>query len=94
VFFSKINGEKVLFVKPQTFMNKSGVAVRALIDYYKIPKADVIIFHDEKDFSIGKNQFKYMGSAAGHNGVKSIIQYLNGEDFKRLRIGVGTPEPG
>ncbi|AUF83237.1 aminoacyl-tRNA hydrolase [Mesoplasma syrphidae] len=94
VFFSNIKGEKVLFVKPQTYMNKSGIAVRELIEYYKISKNDVIIMHDEKDFPITKNQFKIQGSAAGHNGIKSIIQYLSGEDFKRFRIGVGSPEPG
>ncbi|WP_027063460.1 aminoacyl-tRNA hydrolase [Mesoplasma seiffertii] len=94
VFFSTIKGEKVLFAKPQTYMNKSGIAVRELMDYYKISKDDVIIFHDEKDFPVAKNQFKIQGSAAGHNGIKSIIQYLNGENFKRFRIGVGNPEPG
>ncbi|WP_031542311.1 aminoacyl-tRNA hydrolase [Mesoplasma photuris] len=94
IYFSVINGEKVLFVKPQTFMNKSGIAVRAIMDYYKISKEDVIILHDEKDFPIGKNQLKFQGSAAGHNGIKSVIQYLNGEDFKRYRIGIGQPEQG
>ncbi|WP_026389323.1 aminoacyl-tRNA hydrolase [[Acholeplasma] multilocale] len=94
IYFSTINGEKVLFAKPQTFMNNSGDAVRAIMEYYKIDKNDVIIIHDEKDFPIAKNQFKFKGSAAGHNGIKSIIQYLNGEEFKRLRIGIGAPEPG
>ncbi|ATZ18440.1 peptidyl-tRNA hydrolase [Williamsoniiplasma somnilux] len=91
IYFTQINGEKVLLAKPLTFMNNSGVATRALMEYYKINKNDLIIIHDDKDFPIGKIQFKFQGSAAGHNGIKSEIQYLNGEDFKRLRIGIGVP---
>ncbi|ATZ16916.1 peptidyl-tRNA hydrolase [Williamsoniiplasma luminosum] len=91
IYFSQINNEKVLFVKPLTYMNNSGMSIRQILDYYKINKSDLIIIHDEKDFPIGKNQFKTSGSAAGHNGIKSAIQYLNGEDFKRWRLGIGAP---
>lgn len=94
IYFSKIHGEKVLFVKPLTFMNNSGIATRAIMEYYKIKKDDVLIIHDEKDFPLGYNQFKFQGSAAGHNGIKSAIQHLGCEDFKRLRLGIGAPQPG
>ncbi|PPJ44748.1 aminoacyl-tRNA hydrolase, partial [Rhizobium sp. KAs_5_22] len=73
IYFSQINNEKVLFVKPLTYMNNSGMSIRQILDYYKINKSDLIIIHDEKDFPIGKNQFKTSGSAAGHNGIKSAI---------------------
>ncbi|PPE05978.1 aminoacyl-tRNA hydrolase [Williamsoniiplasma lucivorax] len=92
VYLSTINNEKVLFVKPLTYMNNSGASIRQIMDYYKINKKDVIVIHDEKDFPIGKNQFKTSGSAAGHNGIKSMIQHLSGEDFNRWRLGIGLPE--
>ncbi|ATQ35240.1 peptidyl-tRNA hydrolase [Mesoplasma entomophilum] len=94
IFFSSINNEKVLFVKPQTYMNNSGIAIQAIMHYYKIDVKDLVILHDEKDFPVGKNQFKMNGSAAGHNGVKSVIQYLGTQNFNRYRIGIGQPEYG
>ncbi|KAF5295814.1 hypothetical protein FQA39_LY12987 [Lamprigera yunnana] len=90
IYTSTVDKEKVLFVKPQTFMNNSGFAVTAILNYYKIDIKDLIIIHDDKDFEIGKNQFKIGGSSAGHNGIKSIIEQLGTQDFKRLRIGIGT----
>ncbi|AVN60098.1 aminoacyl-tRNA hydrolase [Mesoplasma entomophilum] len=94
IFFSTINNEKVLFIKPQTYMNNSGIAIQAIMHYYKIGIKDLIILHDEKDFPVGKNQFKMNGSAAGHNGIKSVIQYLGTQNFNRYRIGIGQPEQG
>ncbi|ASZ08838.1 aminoacyl-tRNA hydrolase [Mesoplasma chauliocola] len=94
IYFSTVNNEKVLFVKPQTYMNNSGIAVQAIMHYYKIGIKDLIILHDEKDFPVGKNQFKKSGSAGGHNGIKSIIQYLGTQEFNRYRIGIGQPEQG
>jgi PTH1 family peptidyl-tRNA hydrolase len=90
IFFSEVKGEKVYFVKPQTYMNNSGIAIRQIMDYYKIPLEDFIVIYDEKDFPVGKQQFKFQGSSAGHNGVKSIMQHLKTESFKRIRIGIGA----
>jgi len=88
-FFEKdINGEKVIFLKPLTFMNESGRAVRRFVDYYKIDLDDVLIVYDDMDFDVGFFKVKKSGSAAGHNGIKSIISYLGTENFKRVRIGI------
>ncbi|AGY41148.1 Peptidyl-tRNA hydrolase [Mesoplasma florum W37] len=94
IFFSTINNEKVLFVKPQTYMNNSGTAIQEIMHYYKIDIKDLVVLHDEKDFPVGKNQFKMNGSAAGHNGIKSVIQHLGTQNFNRYRIGIGQPEDG
>jgi len=90
IFFSEVKGEKVYFVKPQTYMNNSGIAIRQIMDYYKIPLEDFIVIYDEKDFPVGKQQFKFRGSGSGHNGIKSIIQNLKTENFNRIRIGIGA----
>ncbi len=92
VYLSQVNGEKVYFLKPLTFMNNSGQAVQALLSYYKIAITDLIILYDEKDFPLGRAQFKTQGSSGGHNGIKSIMQSLNNQDFKRLRLGIGQPQ--
>ena len=68
-----LNGEKVYFVKPTTFMNLSGLAVRALLAYYNIPMEDFIVIYDDLDMEVGKLRFRQKGSAGGHNGIKSII---------------------
>lgn len=94
IFFSNINGEKVLFLKPLTFMNLSGQAVSEVMNYYKIKKEDVFIIYDDKDLPIGKFRFRDKGSAGGHNGIKNIISHLGTEEFNRLKIGVGTPING
>ncbi|WP_434329130.1 aminoacyl-tRNA hydrolase [Mycoplasma capricolum] len=91
VYTSIINNQKVLFVKPLTFMNNSGLAVRQIINFYKIDLNDLIVIHDDKDLNISRIQFKKDGSSAGHNGIKSIINNLNTQDFYRLRIGINKP---
>ncbi|ATG97720.1 aminoacyl-tRNA hydrolase [Mesoplasma lactucae] len=93
-YYSTVNGEKVVFMKPQTFMNLSGEAIRPFMDYYKVKEEDIVIIYDEKDFPIGKDQMKQSGSAGGHNGIKSIIQQVGNQNFNRIRIGVGQPKPG
>lgn len=85
-----INGEKVLLMKPQTFMNLSGQAVQAACAFYKIPLDHVIVFHDELDIVSGKIRTKFGGGAAGHNGLRSIDEHL-GQDYWRVRLGVGHP---
>ena len=80
---------EVLLVKPQTFMNKSGFAVRALIDFYKLTPADIWVIHDDIDLPLGKIKIRDHGSSAGHNGVDSIIQELKTDKFVRFRLGIG-----
>ncbi|NQV54668.1 MAG: aminoacyl-tRNA hydrolase [Rhodospirillales bacterium] len=86
----EIDDRRVLIMKPTTFMNESGRAVGAALRFYKEEMSSVIVLHDELDLSLGKIRLKLGGSAAGHNGLKSIAQHI-GADFRRLRIGIGHP---
>ena len=86
-----IEGMKVLLVKPQTFMNLSGEAVRPLADYFKIPPERVLVVSDEVALVPGRLRMRASGSAGGHNGLKNIILHLGTENFPRLRVGVGSP---
>lgn len=88
IFEKTINNEKIIFIKPTTFMNNSGQAVRKVMDFYKINVEDVLIIHDDMDFELGSLKIKKSGSSAGHNGIKSIISHLNSENFKRVRVGI------
>lgn len=81
-----------LLVKPTTFMNLSGEAVRAVMDYYKIPIENVLIVYDDLSLELGKIRFRPNGSDGGHNGIKSVIQHLGTNDIARLKIGIG-PQP-
>lgn len=84
-----IDGEKVLFLKPQTFMNLSGNSIVAVINFYKIdPKKDMIVIYDDMDLPVGKLRVKEKGSSGGHNGIKSIISHL-GDEFLRIKCGIG-----
>ncbi len=85
-------GAKVIAIKPTTFMNNSGEAVQAVCHFYKLSAEDVIVIHDELDIDFGKIRTSLGGSAAGHNGIKSVIAHL-GEEFGRIRIGVGPKKP-
>ena len=82
------NQEKIILSKPQTMMNNSGRAVKALVDYYKISKQDILIVHDEIDLPLGKIKLQQDRSSAGHRGVQSIIDRLGTKDFIRMRIGI------
>ncbi|MGV3577473.1 aminoacyl-tRNA hydrolase [Brevundimonas sp.] len=86
----EIEGQKILLMKPQTFMNNSGNAVGEAARFYKIPPRDIIIFHDEIDLAPGRFRMKTGGGAAGQNGVRSLISQL-GADFRRARMGIGHP---
>lgn len=88
------NGEKLILVKPQTFMNESGVCVRAVVDYYGIPLDKLIVIYDDIDLELGSLRVRAKGSAGGHNGMKSIVSHLGKSDFARVRIGIGKPEHG
>lgn len=90
----ELGGEKVLLMKPQTFMNLSGEAVAQAVKFYKIPPEHVLVVSDEIALPIGKLRVRAKGSAGGHNGLKSIIAALGTEDFPRIRLGVGgKPHP-
>lgn len=86
---------KIFLFKPQTFMNLSGEAVVSLTAFYKIEAHDVLAIYDDLDLPLGRIRFATKGSAAGHNGVKSMIQHLSTQEFARLKLGIGRPlHPG
>lgn len=87
-----INGEKVMFLKPQKYINCSGEVIKEYIDYYKINIKDILIIHDELDLNLGKYKLKISGGNAGHNGLKNIDLCLNTNGYKRLRIGISNDE--
>lgn len=86
-------GEKIMLVKPQTFMNVSGECVGPLMRYYKIEPQDVFCIYDDMDLPVGKIRIRTHGSSGGHNGIKSLISHLGTEEFPRFRIGIGRPLP-
>jgi len=88
----QIAGLGVLAVKPMTFMNDSGQAIRAVADFYKVNPENTVVIHDELDIEFGRIRMRVGGSDAHHNGVKSVIQHI-GEDFGRIRIGTGPKRP-
>jgi PTH1 family peptidyl-tRNA hydrolase len=85
-----IGGEKVLLVKPQTFMNRSGESVISLVNYFKINPSNLIVIYDDVDIPLGHVRIRKSGSAGTHNGMRSIIKCLSSEGFPRVRIGVGA----
>jgi len=90
-----ISGEKVLLVKPQTFMNNSGQSVGEIIRYYKAdPEEDLLVLYDDINLDVGRLRVRAKGSAGGHNGIKSIISHVGTEKFQRIRIGVGEKPKG
>lgn len=88
-----VDGEKVLLVKPMTFMNLSGESVGPLMRYYKIDPSNVYCVYDDMDLPVGKLRIRPNGSAGGHNGIKSLIQHIGTEEFPRFRLGIGRPLP-
>jgi PTH1 family peptidyl-tRNA hydrolase len=91
---STIDGEQILLVKPLTYMNLSGEAVAALARYFKASGDELVVIYDDLDLPVGKLRLRSKGSAGGHNGMKSIIAHLGTENFNRIRVGIGRPEPG
>ena len=85
----KYKGEDIVLLKPQTYMNNSGMSVGAIMKYFKIDKEDILVIYDDMDMPIGKLRLREKGSAGGHNGMKSIISHVGGQDFKRIRFGIG-----
>jgi PTH1 family peptidyl-tRNA hydrolase len=88
-----IQGEKVLLVKPQTYMNNSGEAVRAIMDFYKLEPNKLVVVFDDIDLEPGAIRIRTRGSAGTHNGMRSILYHLGTEEFPRIRIGIGKPDP-
>ena len=89
-----IDGEKVIFLKPQTFMNLSGNSVIEIVNFYKLDsKKDIIVIYDDMDLPFGDIRIREKGSSGGHNGIKSIISHI-GEDFIRIKCGIGAKEKG
>ncbi len=91
---TKIEGKRVLVMKPQTTMNNSGLAVKECAQFYKIPPENIIVIFDDISLAPGSLRIRRKGSAGGHNGIKSIIAHLGSENFPRIKIGVGAkPNP-
>jgi len=86
-----IDSQKVILVKPMTFMNRSGEAVKRIIDFFQVGIEDLIVIHDDLDLSFGRLRFKRRGSDGGHQGVRSIIESIGRNTFLRLKIGIGRP---
>ncbi|MCT6916505.1 MAG: aminoacyl-tRNA hydrolase [Bacillus wiedmannii] len=89
-----VNGEKVILLKPLTYMNLSGESIRPLMDYYKIDVEDFVVMYDDLDIPVGKLRLRMKGSAGGHNGVKSTISHLGTQEFQRIRMGIDRPKNG
>ena len=85
-----VDGRRVILAKPQTYMNNSGVAVLALMTFYKVPLENLIVIHDDMDIAVGNFREKVGGGSAGHNGIKSIDANV-GRDYRRIRIGINHP---
>ncbi|MCF7830384.1 aminoacyl-tRNA hydrolase [Candidatus Gracilibacteria bacterium] len=88
----QINNEKVILLKPTTWMNNSGKAVGAIAYFYKIPPQDIVILFDDADLNFGTVRFREGGSSGGHNGLKSIISSLGSKDFPRIKIGISNQQ--
>jgi PTH1 family peptidyl-tRNA hydrolase len=85
-----LNGVEVTLLKPTTYMNRSGLAIRALADYTKVPPAEILVVHDDMDLPVGEARFKLGGGHGGHNGLRDTTMHM-GADYWRLRVGIGHP---
>lgn len=86
----RVNGEKVILLKPKSYMNLSGTVVRPFMDYYKIDKEDILVIHDDLDLPFGRLKVKKDSSAGGHNGIKDIISNIGTQDFLRVKFGISN----
>ena len=91
-FYHETNfeGEKIIFLKPQTYMNNSGDCVGKFVKYYNIKSEDIMVIHDDLDIDLGVCKFKINSSSGGHNGIKSIISHLGSQNFFRMKLGIKT----
>ena len=90
----RVDGSKLVLLKPETYMNESGASIQAAAAFYKLPSAEVVVVHDDVDLETGRLQARLAGGLAGHNGLRSIAQRLGTQEFLRLRVGVGRPGRG
>ncbi len=88
----RINNEKVILLKPTTYMNLSGESIREIVDFYKISPENIIVAYDDVSLHIGRLRVRAQGSAGGHNGIKSIISSIGTDSFPRVKVGVGGPK--
>ena len=88
-YITNINGEKVIVIKPLTYMNLSGDAVLKYVNFYKLNTHDILVIHDDLDMSLGRVKLLFNHGSGGHNGIKDIILKLNSKEFLRLKIGIG-----
>ena len=88
-----IGGQKVILLKPQTYMNSSVESIRAAADYYKVPPEDILVVYDDISLAPGQLRIRAKGSAGGHNGIKSIIAHLGTQEFPRVKVGIGEKPP-
>ena len=91
---SHIGTEKVMLLKPLTYMNLSGECIVPMMDYFEVEDEDLVVIYDDLDLQVGKLRLRQKGSAGGHNGIKSIIQHLGTQEFNRIRIGIDRPKNG
>ena len=91
IFIGEIDNKKIIIIKPQTYVNLSGVAVLAVSTFFKIKTENIYVFHDDMDIKLGKIKYKIGGSSAGHNGIKNIDEKI-GKNYHRIRIGIDKPE--
>ena len=87
----RISGQKVILVKPQTYMNLSGESLQEVVNFYKVEPENLIVIYDDIDLELGTLRIRKAGSAGTHNGMRSVVQHLNSKDFPRIRIGMGGP---
>lgn len=90
----RYSSEKVILLKPMTYMNLSGESIRAVVDYYDIDPEHILVIYDDLDLPVGKIRLRQKGSAGGHNGIKSTIAHLGTQNFNRIRIGIDRPTNG
>jgi peptidyl-tRNA hydrolase, PTH1 family len=87
-------GEKIVLLKPLTYMNLSGESIRAVMDYYQIDIEDIMVIYDDLDLPVGKIRLRQKGSPGGHNGIKSTVAHIGTQEFNRIRIGIDRPKNG
>lgn len=88
----RICGEDVILALPQTYMNESGISVKQLMSYFRVPVEDILVIYDDMDIEVGALRIRLNGSAGSHNGMKSVIYHIESDAFRRIRIGIGRPE--
>lgn len=90
IYETNINGEKVIFLKPQTFMNNSGISVGKIVKYYDIDLNNILVIHDDLDLNFNVLKLKHNSSSGGHNGIKSIISHLGSQEFNQFKFGISN----